>query len=225
MSGDDFDAMFQGNNNRQEKKEDEAEEDDQWGASGAARLRNQEQGAMNEGGGGGDEAECIQGQWETFDLEHEDLTGIVDEASNEPECCFLCEIFQSESEMENNQRLKQFQLMLQNSYLLMSRRALGLEAREVYNKFLRPYTKFKRPFHARLIIEHIERHEPTPRITLESAYRTINNCLMDLRSNIHEREVGTKRTRLNHKNIAQYMKLLASQNELIIKLDRIKENK
>ena len=189
----------------QGEEEEEGKEDEQegvpnpWGASAAARIRNQVPIPDNnpEGGDAGDEAEYIEGRWETYQLEHEDLTGIVDEVSNEPECCFLCEIFQSESEMENNQRLKQFQLMLQNSYLLMSRRALGIEAREVYNEFLRPYTKFKRPFHAH----------------------------MDLTSSLREREIGTARTRLHYKNIAQYTKLLGSQNDLITKLDRMKESR
>lgn len=171
-----------------------------------------------------DEAVKIADQWETYDFDQEDWESIEEEASDDPDHCHMCSIGQSDKEQESNPQWQLFLKFLVESYHTMTRKALAVMAQGIFNKHFRPWTELKKPMRCRVIIDHIERHAPTVRISLESSNRTLNNCLMDLRSQLRQREKGTNRTRLNTQNINQYIKLQGFQNDVTARLSKLRSD-
>jgi hypothetical protein len=134
----------------------------------------------------------------------------------------MCTIGQSDSEKETNPMWGKYIGLLTEAYSLMTRKALAVMAQQVFNAQFREFVVGKKPMRCRTIIDHLERHSPTLRISLESCNRTLNNCLMELRTKLRQREKGTKNTRLHTQNLNQYIKLQGFQNDVTARLSKLR---
>ena len=205
--------------------------DDRWARAvrqNFARLRDDSSdagGVFGDGvivGGDEEKAEPIAGQWEFHDFAQEDWTSIVEEATDDPDYCYLCACTQSDRELEGNPNLQQYIVFLVDNYSKMTRKILALQGQKIYNEMLRPYTAGKKPMRCQTIIDHLEKHAPTVRIQLEHVNRTLNRCLFEESKHLMQIEQGTQKTRLSSLNVNTFLKLAMFQNDITTRLSKIR---
>jgi hypothetical protein len=170
----------------------------------------------------GEAVDVIKDVWENFDFDQENWMDIVEEYTDDPDYCYLCECDQSDREMAGNPQLRRFVQFLINNYSKMTRKKLAQQGQFVYNNDLREFAPGKKPMQCRIIIDHIERHAPTVRIQIEHQNRTVNNLIMEQATQLRLREHATKRTKLNNPHVNMYIKILETQNAVLAKLAKIR---
>lgn len=185
-----------------------------------------------------EEQETIRDRWELAPFDDDDWTDVVEMAWDtdtnteypedieapgyDPEYCYLCACTQSETELEGNPNLGLFVQFLNENYAKMRRKELAKQGQRIYNSILRPHTKQKKAMRCKVILDHIEKHAPTLRIQLEHQNRTLNSCLMEQSRQLREQELGTKRKRLSAQHVNTYLKLAAFQNDVNVRLSKMR---
>lgn len=157
-------------------------------------------------------------QWEPTAYCEYDWSNVEEQEDSDdwPDFCFLCHCTQIDDEILENPRYHKLLDLIEENYIHMDPRRMAKMVQDEYNREIRAHNEQYPVWRQQMILEHVEKHAPTPRVMAEDALRTVNNAVRVLRDcGMFVKEVGGSRVALDPKNTIMYLRLLKERSSLV----------
>lgn len=105
-------------------------------------------------------------------------------------------------------------------YEFMSRGALAVMARDMYNKYLKDHSRNKWPMRCAMILQHFEHHQPSLRIQRIVRLRVLAHMRRIIESQLRLVDAVTKAERLDDRQMKAWRSVMDEQDQLMVLIEK-----